>query len=155
MAGTIHSTSLLLIGLVACSDDPSPSLPSPPDAGTDAILEAEAAAPPRVPVRCTDEELSSGTTEKLEITFERGANPRQYTNRCATVKVGATVTFSGSFKQHPLRAAGGDTPNPIPYTETDRPGDKLEVVMPAVGTFGYECEFHPTLMFGAIRVVAE
>jgi plastocyanin len=69
------------------------------------------------------------------------------------VKVGATVTFSGSFVQHPLQAAGGDSPNPIPYTAANPPGGKLVVAMPTAGTFGFECEFHPKQMFGAIRVV--
>jgi plastocyanin len=74
-------------------------------------------------------------------------------NRCATVKVGASVTFTGSFRQHPLEPAGGDTPNPIPSTETDPPTGRLVVVMTSPGTFGFQCTFHPTLMFGAIRVV--
>lgn len=112
------------------------------------------AGPP--PIRCTDEELAANDRTDggaLEIKFLLAANPKQYENNCATVKVGASVTFSGSFKQHPLQAAGGDSPNPIPYTTEDQPGNELVVVMPAAGTFGYECEFHPKQMFGAIRVV--
>ncbi|MBX3208149.1 MAG: hypothetical protein KF764_24090 [Labilithrix sp.] len=112
------------------------------------------AGPP--PIRCTDEELAANDKTDggaLVITFLNAANPRQYENRCATVKVGASVTFSGGFAQHPLQAAGGDSPNPIPYVAEDQPGDELVVTMPNAGTFGYECEFHPTLMFGAIRVV--
>jgi plastocyanin len=108
------------------------------------------------PIRCTEAELAANDATDggtLEITFERGANPKQYENRCATVKVGASVTFSGSFVQHPLEPAGGDSPNPIPYTAEDQPDDRLTVTMPMAGTFGYQCEFHPTLMFGAIRVV--
>lgn len=128
------------------------------DAGEDAHHHApkpgeDAAAPS---IRCTDEELAATDMTdggELEITFAKTANPLQYTNNCATVKVGATVVFSGSFFQHPLQAAGGDTPSPIPYTNTDPPDQKLSVTMSSPGTFGYECEFHPTLMYGAIKVV--
>src|SRR4029079_7286453 len=72
------------------------------------------AGPP--PIRCTDEELAANDYTDggtLEIKFLKTANPKQYENRCATVKVGASVTFTGSFLQHPLEAAGGDSPNPI------------------------------------------
>jgi plastocyanin len=30
---------------------------------------------------------------------------------------------------------------------------ELLVTMTTPGTFGYQCEFHPTTMFGAIQVV--
>ena len=152
----------------ACSDDDG--VASSADSGTDAAADGSGPAdggpeghdsggridaePP--PIRCTDEELAANDKTDggaLEIEFLLAANPKQYENNCATVKVGASVTFSGSFKQHPLQAAGGDSPNPIPYTTEDQPGNELVVVMPTAGTFGYECEFHPKQMFGAIRVV--
>jgi plastocyanin len=162
--------ALVLVGLAsACSDDDP--VQSSTGQGADAAIESGSskdgghgghdsgggggdAGPPAI--RCTDEELAANDKTDggaLEITFLKTANPKQYENRCATVKVGASVTFSGSFLQHPLEAAGGDSPNPIPYTTEDQPNDKLVVQMPTVGTFGYQCEFHPTLMFGAIRVV--
>lgn len=163
------SVALLAAAASACSSGGDASTPtdSSPDASADATSGRDAGAPPPdpgagedagepPPIRCTPEELAaldlSGGGE-LEITFEDGANPRQYTNRCATVKVGATVVFKGSFFQHPLQAAGGDTPSPIPYTASDPPGQTLSVTMSAPGIFGYECEFHPTLMYGAIKVV--
>lgn len=166
----VVSCALVLVGIAsACGDDDGnggPVDPGTTDAGgTDAGAAVDSghsghdsgrvdAGPP--PIRCTDEELAANDKTDgglLEITFLTAANPKQYENNCATVKVGATVTFSGSFKQHPLQAAGGDSPNPIPYTADDQPGNELEVVMTAPGTFGYECEFHPIQMFGAIRVV--
>ena len=122
-------------------------------AGLDAGGNVDAGPPP---IRSSDEELAANDKTDggaLEITFLAAANPKQYENTCATVKVGASVTFSGGFRQHPLQAAGGDSPNPIPYVADDQPDDKLVVVMPNAGTFGYECEFHPKQMFGAIRVV--
>jgi plastocyanin len=109
-----------------------------------------------LPIRCTDDELAAldltdGGT--LEITFELVANPKQYVNRCATVKAGSSVTFRGSFLQHPLEAAGGDSPNPIPTVDENQPDNSLVVTFPTPGTFGFQCVFHPSLMFGAIRVV--
>ncbi len=140
------------------------------DAGGDATADADAArdaghaghdsgrpldaGPP--PIRCTDEELAANDLTDggaLVVTFLKAANPKQYENHCATVKAGASVTFSGSFRQHPLQAAGGDSPSPIPYVADDQPGDQVVVTMPDAGTFGYECEYHPVQMFGAIRVV--
>mgnify|MGYP001025087940 CR=1 FL=1 len=162
------STMLVLAGLVsACSDDDP--VASSADAGSDGATDAGrtteaghdghdsgAVDPGPRPIRCTDEELAENDMTDggaLVVTFLKTANPKQYENRCATVKVGASVTFTGSFTQHPLQAAGGDLPNPIPYTAEDQPDDKLVVTMTTPGSFGYECEFHPTLMFGAIRVV--
>ena len=95
-------------------------------------------------------------TDKITVELPSpvaGALSEQRAAVGATVKVGASVRFTGSFTQHPLQAAGGDSPNPIPYVADDQPDDELVVVMPNAGTFGYECEFHPVQMFGAIRVV--
>lgn len=149
---------------VACNDEESRL-----DGGTEAAAESNEAggpghtrfhdaevdaAPP--PLGCTDDELAENDKTDggaLEVVFNKGANPAQYANRCATVNVGASVTFSGSFVQHPLVPAGGDSPSPIPHVTSDPPGGKLVVTMTRVGTFGFRCEFHPALMFGAIRVV--
>ena len=164
------SCALVLMALAAACGDDDPAAPSSTDGGREAASAAEGgtsdadhedhepgdvdAGPP--PIRCTDEELAANDKTDggaLEITFLKGANPRQYDNNCATVKVGASVTFSGGFVQHPLEPAGGDSPNPIPYTNEDQPDDKLVITMTSAGTFGYQCEFHRANMFGAIRVV--
>jgi plastocyanin len=89
----------------------------------------------------------------VEITFPTGAAPAQYGNRCPRVKAGTVVTFKGSFFNHPLQPNGGDTPTPIVLQNSDPDGGSLAVTMPAKGTYGYECMFHPSLMFGAIQVV--
>src|SRR5512138_3120254 len=102
-----------LILLVGCDGD-DPARPGVPDAGAD-VGAPEASAP--IPLRCTESELAAGdftAAGGVTIAFERGANPRQYTNNCATVRVGAEVRFEGSFFQHPLEPAGGDVPTPIP-----------------------------------------
>jgi plastocyanin len=89
----------------------------------------------------------------VDITFPTDPTPAQYTSRCAKVKVGSTVTFKGSFSNHPLQPNGGDLPTPIVLTSTDPDGGSVVVTMPVKGTYGYECMFHPSMMFGAVQVV--
>ena len=68
--------------------------------------------------------------------------------RCTTVKVGQSVTFSGTFTTHPLRASGGDTPNPITGAEAAAG----VATFTKAGTFGFLCGTHPA-MTGAIKVI--
>lgn len=89
----------------------------------------------------------------VEVTFPTGPAPAQYTNRCAKVKAGSTITFKGSFFNHPLQPNGGDMPTPIVLQNSDPDSGSITVTFPAMGTYGYECMFHPSLMFGAIQVV--
>lgn len=112
--------------------------------------------------RCTQAELDQSVgpgggdftaMTSVEITFPTDGAPAQYTNRCAKVKVGTTVTFSGSFSSHPLEPNGGDKPTPIPSDTMDVDGGGLDVTMTTAGTYGFECAFHPSIMFGAIQVV--
>lgn len=114
-------------------------------------------------VRCTQAELDQPigpgggdftAVNAVEITFPSDSAPAQYTNRCVKVTVGTTVTFRGNFASHPLEPSGGDTPTPIPSQTMDKDdGGGLDVTMTSEGTYGFECAFHPTLMFGAIEVV--
>jgi plastocyanin len=90
---------------------------------------------------------------EVTITFPTGSSPAQYTNRCVQVKVGTKVTFTGSFFNHPLAPTDGDKPSPITLTNMDPDSGSVVFTMPAKGTFGYECMFHPSIMFGAIQVV--
>lgn len=139
----------LLFLLIGCSE-----ATQKPPATPDAAATTPAPVDTSGPIQCTEEELAKvdgGTS--LVITFNTGANPKQYEPNCATVKVFAVVTFKGSFKQHPLEPKGGDAPNPFPLTESDQQNNELKVTMTTAGTFGYRCEFHPTQMFGAIKVV--
>jgi len=155
--------------LYACSSDATttPTPPTTADSGQEASSGTSSGGPGTSsgqtpvdsgppPMRCTADELAANDKTDggtFEITFETGANPRQYSNRCVTVKVGTAITFTGSFVQHPLEPAGGDSPNPIPLTDKEPAGGKLTLTMSAAGTFGYRCTFHPSQMFGAIRVV--
>ena len=112
-----------------------------------------------VAVRCTQAEFDAVAgpnggdhtgTGGVDISFPFTPTPAQYTQRCAKVKVGSSVTFAGSFANHPLEANGGDKPSPIASTNT---GAVLTFTVPNAGTFGYQCAFHPGSMFGAIQVV--
>jgi plastocyanin len=76
---------------------------------------------------------------------------------CMKIKAGQKVIFStttdaagapANFGVHPLKASGGDTPNPFD-TVDDASG---AVTFAAAGTFGYKCNVH-SFMTGAIEVV--
>jgi plastocyanin len=118
-----------------------------------------------VSVRCSDAEFDAAAgadggdytavvDTAIEVTFPAAAGPAQYTKHCLKVKAGATVSFRGSFVNHPLQPSGGDVPTPIPtLTNADPEGGALVLTMSTPGTFGYECTVHPGTMFGAVKVV--
>lgn len=148
----------------ACDDRETPKVKDAADAGREASFHDGHDAGQEgddddesVPtIRCTDNELAANATTdggSAIITFPSGGDPKQYTNHCLTVKAGSSVTFTGAFLQHPLEPAGGDEPNPIPMTTENQPDDSLVVTFPNAGTYGYQCDFHPTQMYGAIRVI--
>lgn len=146
----------------ACDDDTTKTTPTgEADAGHDASHTGHEGDDddddqPVSTIRCTDAELAANASTdggSVVISFPTGAEPAQYTNHCLTVKAGSSVTFTGAFLQHPLVPAGGDEPNPIPATTANQPDDALAVTFPNAGTFGYQCDFHPAQMYGAIRVV--
>lgn len=172
--------SLSTASLVACggSDDTSSADPDAGHVGHDASTEDSGgghdagsggedagtdSAAPSTPVRCTDaqfDQAADGTiggdytaTTPPDVTFPTGGAPAQYEPRCLKVKKGAVVTFKGKFVYHPLEGNGGDSPTPIPTQSTDVAGNALQVTMDREGTFGFQCTYHPTTMFGAIRVV--
>lgn len=79
-----------------------------------------------------------------------GSGPVQFTPSCMAVHAGQSVTFQqADFSNHPLMPQNGDTPNPITFTSS---GTTVTIAFPNAGTFGFVCEFHPSLMFGAIEV---
>jgi plastocyanin len=179
------------VALYACAEEsgtvpgpkPLPTSDASPavDSGADATPgdangtkdAADAKTPPAI--RCSEAELDApcdlagGTggncvaETEIPIDFNVGAAPAQYTNHCVKVKTGTVIVFRGSFFQHPLEPAGGDTPTPIPRlvpaTAGDEPaaGDagkpETRVTTSAAGTFGFQCVYHPVSMFGAVRVV--
>jgi hypothetical protein len=97
---------------------------------------------------------------RVEILFPTDILPEQYTHHCVKVKVGTQVAFGGKFSLHNIHGEGGDTPNPIPAMSTDPPigpsgRPELDITMTTANkTYGFECQQHPTVMFGAVQVVA-
>lgn len=151
------------LALYACADDDN--TPPGPKTGIDAAavdsgggdtgVDAPIDQGAKVPVRCTQAELDAADKTgdmAVQIAFPTGPGPAQYTNNCIKVKAGTTkVTFTGSFQSHPLEPNGGDTPTQIPTLQ--RTGTTLDITFTTAGTFGYECNIHPGVMYGAIQVV--
>jgi len=143
---------------------------APSDAQT--LHDAHTDEPPPA-IRCTDADFDAPcaspnggaclSSSEIAITFNAGAAPTQYENHCVKVKAGAVIVFAGSFFQHPLEPAGGDTPTPIPTVMPKKAADEpargdaglpeVRVTMATAGTFGFQCVYHPVQMYGAIRVV--
>lgn len=67
--------------------------------------------------------------------------------RCIVVRVGQSVTWVGSFGDHPLQGYQGDVPNPIDAHQNG------VVRFDRVGVFGFRCSAHLE-MRGAVRVIA-
>jgi plastocyanin len=158
-------------GVYACSS--STTSPAAPATGSDAGEDSATAEGGTTPdaglvesgtssIRCTqadfDKAAGAGGGDftsfpGVDISFPTGNTPMQYTNHCAKVKVGSTVTFSGSFANHPLGPSAGSPANtPIPSQSDDTDGGTLSFTVPNAGTFGFECQFHAS-MFGALEVV--
>lgn len=80
-----------------------------------------------------------------------------YTPKCAKIKAGQNVTFSGAFSTHPLRAGTvvGTTRTPqtgSPITDQDT-GTEATFSFPSAGTFPFYCNFHyQSGMFGTLYV---
>ncbi|HEY1954319.1 MAG TPA: plastocyanin/azurin family copper-binding protein [Polyangiaceae bacterium] len=125
---------------IACSSTPSGS-----DAGDDSGNPGNDAA--AAVNGCTT--FTDMTTGTATITGPTGVAPAQYAPNCVHVKVGQSVTWNSDFGNHPLAPSGGDTPTPIVATAT---GTTVSYTFSSAGTFGFHCNFHPTIMFGAVQV---
>jgi len=105
---------------------------------------------------CTDGRFvdRSAASASREVTF--GAD-LAYSPPCLVIDVGQSVTFTGSFATHPLRAGAApssslsDPPgNPIPGASA---GMALTVTFSAAGTWPYHCATHfASGMAGVVRV---
>jgi plastocyanin len=105
---------------------------------------------------CTDDRFVDRTAANAsrEVTF--GAT-LAYSPPCLLVAAGQTVTFTGAFAAHPLRAGASPTSslsdppgNPIANTST---GMTLTVTFPTAGTWPYHCATHfASGMAGVVRV---
>jgi plastocyanin len=172
----VASLALPVVLYACASDDDTPPGPknlggvdssTPTDGGVDSPAETAADAPidqatPN-PLRCTQAQFDApagaaggdhtAVASPIPVTFPLVPDAAQYTKNCIKVKVGATVTFAGNFVDHPLEPNGGDVPTPIPVQSTEPDGGLVTITMTKAGTYGYQCDFHPSSMFGAIQVV--
>ncbi len=126
---------------VACKTPPAV------DAGTDSATATDSGVVPAVN-RCTTyvDARANAATRNLDWDFPIASAA----NRCITISVGQTVTFTGDFNVHPISASGGTTPSPIVNGGAADPS--VTITFPSAGTFGYICDMHAN-MLGAIRVV--
>jgi plastocyanin len=149
--------AIVTLSVYACSSDSGTG--SGNDAGSDAASEGGGGdggggeTSTASPVKCTQPEFDANdhTAGAVpDVVFPSDSNPVQYAPNCLKVKKGATVTWKGSFQNHPLQAAGGESSTPITLTNSST---AKSFTFAATGSFGYECMFHPALMFGAVQVV--
>lgn len=107
---------------------------------------------------CTDEryvDRSAGSDGDRTISTTRG---NRYAPPCMLIRVGQSVTFTGSFSAHPLapgvapgRSGVGTTPSPI---EMRTEGTTYTVRFMASGDFPYHCTYHAGGgMYGVVRAV--
>jgi plastocyanin len=89
--------------------------------------------------------FTAGTT----VTGPSTDTPAQYMPNCIQIAAGGTVTFNSNFTAHPLQASGGATPTPIQTTSS---GTTVMFTFPNPGVYGFHCEAHPAIMFGAVEV---
>lgn len=153
-----RTLALLLLGCssvygLACSsstpgDDAGTDAATGNDAGNDVASGSDAGSDAAGPVNgCTT--FTDMTADGGVIVGPASSNPSQYAPNCVHIKAGQSVTWNGDLTDHPLGPFGGDSPNPITSVNT---GTTVTYAFPTPGTFGYRCEIHTSLMFGAVEV---
>jgi plastocyanin len=90
-------------------------------------------------------------TAKTEVDITWGL-PYTAPDKCAKIKVGTVVKYTGDFSAHPLEKAGGDSPSPYDTIPSPDAGS-ISITFPNAGTFGYNCMNHMEIMVGAFVVV--
>jgi plastocyanin len=93
-------------------------------------------------------DLSAQSNARI-VTFPTTAAPAQYQPACVTIAVGQSLTFNGSFTNHPLVQAGGD---PSVFITSTSSGSTATFGFPVGGTYGFQCSNHPSVMKGAVFV---
>ena len=84
------------------------------------------------------------------ITGPSTATPSQYTPNCVQIRVGESVRWNVDFADHPLAQGPSTAPSPISSFTS---GTTATVTFPSLGTYGFLCKNHPSVMFGAVWVV--
>jgi plastocyanin len=145
---------LALMFLFACGSDPKAVSDAGMDAGMDAAMnDTGPAAVNGCQAAQAVDRTAAGASRT--ITFD---DSLIYTPRCLKIAVGQSVTFSGSFGNHPLRAGivrSGANPmaqtgNPVPNVDT---GASQMVTFATAGDWAYYCTAHQPGMAGVVYVV--
>lgn len=154
LASLAIATFFTVGGAFACSgDEDTPDTGGEADAGgggQDSGGAVDSGGGETVTTRCGDSFTDETASASVTITFPETSSVEQYAPNCIRVKKGTEITWEGSFANHPLDAAEGDSNTPITKVTS---GTSRAFTFNGTGTFGYECTFHPAVMFGAIQVV--
>ena len=139
--GLVACAAFSLLGCSTSSSSPSGGTDSGGGGSTDSVN------------GCTAADFAandlSAQSKTRQITFPTGATPAQYQPACITIAVGQSVTFTGSFTNHPLVQAGGD---PSVFIQSTSSGTTATFGFPVGGTYGFQCSNHPSVMKGAVFV---
>jgi len=102
---------------------------------------------------CTAETYDDQTDDSAarEVIWDINVNSTK--GKCMAIKEGQKVTFKGNFSSHPLKAQGGDSPNPISTKFDEASGTVDFTGAKKDGVYGWICEAHGGAMTGAIYVV--
>lgn len=141
---------VLLVGVIVIGCGGKTPASSGPTGGSGADGEAAAAA---VNGCTTYKDLTA--VGAYEIKWDENIATSE--DRCVKLSVEQPMSWVGNFTTHPMKAAGGATPNPFDLVKDNVSNGGSEQESSAVsfqtpGTYGYICGVHPS-MTGAVLVV--
>jgi plastocyanin len=139
-------------GMVDASDASDADAPS--DASEDVALDVSDATPVTLNGCGQNSYVDrGGAGDERRITFPMDVAPAQFSIPCMRVHVGQSIVFAGNFAAHPLEPSGGDSPNRFAFLAPGANDSEKIVSFDVPGHFGFDCSFHPSMMFGAVEVI--
>ena len=90
---------------------------------------------------------AAASAKDWAISFPTGLAPSQYSPSTYTIQQGDTVTWTGAFANHPLVSGNG-------AWTTVMTGSSFTFQFNTAGSYAFNCQNHPTVMFGTITVQA-
>jgi plastocyanin len=142
----------LLMILAACGSDSAPPATDAPMSTIDAAVDAPGVVTLNGCTAAAAVDLTAaGATRTIVLTDD------VFTPKCSKIKVGQSVTWTGSFSDHPLapgiiRTGSVETQpgSPIPSVTN---GTTRTVAFPAAGDWAFYCTDHSPAMSGVVYVV--
>jgi plastocyanin len=100
-----------------------------------------------------DGDAGEGGTPNVDVTFPQTGAAMRYMPPCIKLPVGGTLTFNGSFNNHPL-SGNGETGSPLPMPGMPEMGSTpvQMYTFATAGTFEFHCADHPSIMYGTVVV---